>query len=69
MKTLTFKTTINCNGCIEKVTPALNALAGEKNWDINISDPKKILSIQSDALTDEEVIIKLKAAGFNAERM
>jgi hypothetical protein len=32
MKTLQFKTNINCGGCIKAVTPTLNEQAGAGNW-------------------------------------
>lgn len=37
---LKFKTNINCGGCIEKVTPFLNEVAGEGHWTLTL--PPKI---------------------------
>jgi len=67
MKILKFKTNINCDGCIAKVTPALSAMQGISKWEVNTSDPKKILSVETDALKEEDIIEKLKAVGFKAE--
>jgi len=38
-----FKTTINCNGCLEKVTPVLENLPGIESWSVDLNDSEKIL--------------------------
>ena len=42
MNTLKFKTNINCNGCIAKVTPSLNGAGGIENWEVDTNNPQKI---------------------------
>lgn len=69
MKTLKFKTTINCGGCIASVTPGMNALHGIEKWSVDISDPNKILTVETDSLTEEAIIENLKSKGFKAERI
>ena len=49
METKKFKTNIKCSGCLATVTPHLNEAAGEANWSVDITDPSKILSVNSDA--------------------
>ena len=66
-KVLRFKTNINCGGCIKAVTPALNKLAGEKNWEVDISDQEKTLSVISETLNPQDVMQTIRAAGFNIE--
>lgn len=66
-KTLKFKTNINCSGCVEKVTPFLNDANGICHWDVDTANKDKILSVHSEGITEEEVIQKVKEAGFKIE--
>lgn len=68
METLKFKTTIKCSGCIAKVTPHLNETVGEGQWEVDINNPAKILTITG-ATTETSVKETLEKAGFKAERM
>ena len=67
MKTLQFKTTINCGGCIKAVTPTLNQQAGAGNWHVDTTNPAKILTIISDSLTPEQVVQAVEEAGFEIQ--
>lgn len=67
MNTLTFKTNINCGGCIAKVTPSLNAVKGIDKWEVDTTLPQKVLSVQTKCLTSAEIIEAVKSAGFNIE--
>ena len=67
MKTLQFKTNINCGGCIKAVTPALNQEAGAGNWQVDTANPDKILTINSDQLTAEQVMRAVEQAGFKIQ--
>ena len=64
MKTLQFKTSINCGGCIKAVTPTLNQEAGAGNWQVDTVNPDKVLTVSSDRLTAEQVIQAVEKAGF-----
>ncbi len=64
---LKFKTTINCGGCVASVTPALNSAVGEGNWQVDINDPAKILTVDSDTVNKATVIEAVNKAGFKAE--
>jgi copper chaperone len=67
MKTLQFKTNINCSGCIAKVTPALNETKGILSWTVDTDNPGKILTVKTGHLTKESVIDIVKKAGFNIQ--
>lgn len=69
MKTLQFKTTIKCAGCLEKVTPFLNEKLTPEEWKVDIFNPSKILTVNSDKMTAEEVEEKVKQAGFQIEKI
>ena len=67
MKTLKFKTNINCGGCVSKVTPFLNNQEGVESWEVDTVNPDKILTIKSDGASEEDVKATLQKVGFNAE--
>ena len=70
METLKFKTNIKCDSCIATVTPALNTLQGLNKWEVDLTNPDKILTVQSgDGLSASEVINTLKTKGYNAEKI
>jgi copper chaperone CopZ len=70
METMKFKTTIKCSGCVANVTPALNEVAGERNWEVDIAVPEKILTISSEqGIPAEKVIAAIDRAGYKAERL
>ncbi len=67
MKTLKFKTNVNCGGCISTVTPHLNQLSGIDKWSVDTTTPMKILTVETNDLEPEAVIETLKTAGYKAE--
>jgi len=70
METLQFKTTIKCSGCIEKVTPFLNETVGANNWEVDLQNPQKVLTIpNAEQLQSGEVVEALAKAGYKAEKI
>jgi copper chaperone CopZ len=70
MKTLQFKTTIKCSGCVEKVTKALNATAGENNWEVDLQSPLRTLTIPAaDHISENEIENALQEVGYKAEKL
>lgn len=69
MKKIELKTNIMCGSCIAKVTPALNEAVGENNWQVDTANPKKVLTVTSDKLSEEEVISAVEKAGYKAESL
>lgn len=67
METLKFKTNIKCSGCIATVTPYLNNLTEIDNWEVDTVHPEKILTVSSENVSSDEIISKLKEAGYSAE--
>ncbi len=61
-----FKTNINCGGCIAKVAPFFNGNGDIKKWKVNTSDSAKTLTVETDSLTEEEVVSLVTKAGFSA---
>lgn len=69
MKTSNFKlkTTLNCGGCVSKVQEDLDRLVGAGKWDVDIDHNDKILTVNSDGVTEDEIIAIVKSKGFDAE--
>ncbi|WP_165023281.1 heavy-metal-associated domain-containing protein [Dysgonomonas sp. ZJ279] len=67
--TFTFKTTINCGGCVAKVTPVLNASKGIESWTVDTENKDKVLSVTSNGITEKEIIDTVQKAGFKIERI
>lgn len=68
METLKFKTNIKCDACIAKVTPGLNEAVGSDNWQVDITNPAKVLTIKDDG-KEKEVKAALEKVGYKAERI
>lgn len=62
-----FKTNVMCANCIAKVTPYLNKAVGENNWEVDIKDPKKILTVKGGDVKGAVVIDALQKAGYKSE--
>ena len=70
METLKFKTNIKCSGCVAKSTPFLNEVVGEDNWEVDIQDPNKILTVATEESVHPDAIIKaVESAGYKAEKV
>ena len=69
MKTLKFKTNINCSGCIAAITPSLNGIKEIKKWQVETTNPQKILTVETSTLESDQVIEIITKAGFKAERI
>lgn len=64
-----FKTNINCSGCISKVGPFLDAVVGSGKWNVDTMNRDKILTIESNAVNENEIIKTVQEAGFKIESM
>lgn len=61
-----FKTTINCDACIAKVTPVLNADETITTWSVDTQNPDKILTVEGESLDSDDLIHALKKIGYRA---
>ncbi len=64
-----FKTNINCGGCVAAVTPHLNANSDIKSWEVDTANPQKVLTVETDNLSDEKLREIVKKAGYKAETL
>jgi copper chaperone len=70
MKTIKFKTNINCGGCIAAVTPALDGLKEITTWAVDTTNPDKILTVEAATPVEAQKIIStLKEKGYRAEKV
>lgn len=64
-----FKTNLNCSNCVGKVTADLNEAVGEGQWTVDTSVSDKILTVQNDTVSAEEIVNIIKKKGFKAESL
>lgn len=68
MDTRKFKTNIKCDACVAKVTAGLNEVAGQENWHVDLTDPKRTLTI-SVPIDEAKLNEALTKVGYRAEKM
>ena len=69
MNTLKFKTNIKCGNCVAAVTPHLNAVPGIDSWIVDLKDPNRTLTVQTDEANTEKVKKAVETAGYKAEAL
>ena len=67
METLKFNSTIKCTGCLAKVTPFLDETAGANNWEVDLKNPNKVLTVKAEGITAEQVKKAVSDAGYSVE--
>lgn len=69
MKTVKFKTNINCGSCIKSVTPFLNDLDNVDLWKVDTAHPDKILEVELDDEDSSTVVDAVSKAGFEIKEL
>ncbi|MGB0861499.1 MAG: heavy-metal-associated domain-containing protein [Saprospiraceae bacterium] len=69
MKSIEFKTNINCGNCIKSVSGFLNDVENIEKWEVNTGVPEKILTVNGKNITAEEIIEAVEDAGFDIEKI
>ena len=64
-----FKTTIQCNGCLSKVTPKLNEILEEQSWSVDLESDDRILTMNDDNVSIDAVVSAVKSVGFQIEEL
>ncbi len=64
-----FKTNIKCGACIATVTPALDQAVGAGHWQVDLSDPARILTVDAPAVNAVNIRQILAAVGYQAEEV
>ncbi len=66
-ETFVFKTNINCDGCMAKITPILDATGGIESWAVDTANRDKILTVISNGITQNEIMDTVRKTGFKIE--
>lgn len=64
-----FKTNINCDSCVAKVTPVLEANEQVENWKVDTANPDKVLTVEGENIDVEDLVHSLKKIGYRAEKI
>ena len=71
MKTLKFKTSLKCNGCVNAIKPHLDKVEGIVSWNVDLKNPNKIVEVTTDTASVEEIQKAIEAAisdaGYSVE--
>ena len=67
MATKKFKTTINCGNCVKAVTGFLSDVPGIDRWEVDTSNPDKILSVSGSIVDEAAVVEAVEDAGFDIQ--
>ena len=65
-----FRTDINCIGCVNQIKPELDKLEQTRDiehWRVDLNNPDYLLTIETNAMTGEEVQSVIQNAGFKAQ--
>jgi copper chaperone len=65
MTSFKFKTNINCSGCVKTVSGFLNEIKGLKSWDVDTTSKDKVLTVDLDETSVDQVIEAVEEAGFD----
>jgi len=67
MKTLKFKTNINCSSCVANAKPYLDAVKNVQAWEVDTQNPDKILTVKGDSISADNIIENVHQAGYKIE--
>lgn len=62
-----FKTNVMCMNCINKITPYMDKVAGKGNWEVDLKNPKRIMTVKNLDIRSEDIVNALKEAGYKSE--
>lgn len=66
MNTLQFKTNINCQHCVRSVSGFLNEVKGIDHWEVDITNPEKILTVEGH-VEKGSIMEAVEEAGFDIQ--
>lgn len=67
MKTLKFKTNINCGNCVATAKPFLDAVKNATHWEVDTTNPAKILTVKGENINAADVVAQVQKAGYKIE--
>ncbi|HZH67115.1 MAG TPA: heavy-metal-associated domain-containing protein [Flavisolibacter sp.] len=69
MKQYQFKSNIACSGCIAKVGPFLNENPAIRQWKVDVTNPEKVLTVETENMAAVDIETIVAKAGFKAESL
>lgn len=69
MNTMIFKTNAKCEGCLAKIEEVLRGKISKEEWNLDLSDSNRLLTVASDKLAADDVVELISKAGFKIEQM
>ena len=67
MELITYKTNIRNEAALSRIAPYLNKAIGSPNWQVDITDTNRVLTVYSPGVINEAAVIKaVRKAGFKA---
>lgn len=69
METMTFKTNAKCMGCLAKIEEILQGKINREEWNLDLSDSNRPLTVTSDKLAVGEIVELISKVGFKIEQM
>lgn len=68
MNTIKFKTNLKCAGCMYAIKPFMDQIKGVKSWNVDLDDPDKTVTVESETAQAEEIKYAISKAGYTAEQ-
>lgn len=69
METLKFNTSLKCSGCVAAIQPKMDQLGNISKWDVDLTQPVKVLTVEGENLDEKEIVNTIKSAGYTAEKV
>ncbi|MBD3750036.1 MAG: heavy metal translocating P-type ATPase [Sphingobacteriales bacterium] len=69
MENLKFNTNLKCSGCVAAIQPKMDQLANVTKWDVDLTQPVKVLTVEGENLNEQEIVDAIKSAGYTADKI
>ena len=69
MEKLKFKSSIKCTGCLKKVASHRSSAKGIVTWDVKLESPNRILAVEGEGITAEQISDIVSKAGYKVEQI
>ena len=61
-----YKTNINCNNCLSKVSPKMSELEGVVKWEVDLAHADRLMTVEASEKVLANVEATVAKAGFKA---
>ena len=67
MKSFVFKSNLKCEGCIEQIRIPLSQILEIDHWEVDLTNPDKLIFLYGDLIDYKAVISKIGEVGYRLE--